>query len=200
MNEVNGDSSARLLGNVVTTLFDAPVRMATALAGAATQATSRGCEIPPPCWEPRRAGVCRMVLTPGGTGTVRLQVTNCGWDRHIVALRASGTLASWITLSPTTVVIGPQDRATMLASIHVPDRMKPGLRATGLLLVRGCRDHVVRLEVAIAECADCAGCTVPIDDCADYLHHWYDHFYCYRPCRNRVSGVVDQGRQVLTHG
>jgi len=23
---------------------------------------------------------------------------------------------------------------------------------------------------------------VDIDDGPDYLHHWYDHFYCERPC------------------
>jgi hypothetical protein len=21
-----------------------------------------------------------------------------------------------------------------------------------------------------------------VDDCPDYQHHWYDHFYCHRHC------------------
>jgi hypothetical protein len=21
-----------------------------------------------------------------------------------------------------------------------------------------------------------------VEDCPDLLHHWYDHFYCNRPC------------------
>ncbi|CAN5698047.1 hypothetical protein BH23GEM9_BH23GEM9_19650 [soil metagenome] len=185
MNETKSSPTAQSLGHVIALLMDAPVRMATALAGAATQATARGCEIPPPCWQPRRAGSCHMTLTPGGTGILRIHVTNCEWSRQVAGINASGKLAGWLTLNPTMVVIEPQETATIVVTVHVPANMKPGVRLTGLLLVRGCLDHAVRLEVTVADCAQCAVCDISIQDCPDHIHHWYDHFYCPRPCRNQ---------------
>lgn len=182
---------AQSLGQVFALLLDAPVRMASALAGSAAQVTAGGCAIPPPCWEPRRAGTCHMTLTPGGTGTLRVHVTNCEWARQVVGLTAIGKLAAWVTLSPTMLVIDGQDTATFVVTVHPPAGMKPGARLAGTLLVRGCLDHAVRLEVAVADCAQGTGCDVSIRDCPDHVHHWYDHFYCYRPCRG-------QGRQVET--
>jgi hypothetical protein len=26
---------------------------------------------------------------------------------------------------------------------------------------------------------------VEVEDCPDLIHHWYDHFYCDRPCTDR---------------
>jgi hypothetical protein len=31
----------------------------------------------------------------------------------------------------------------------------------------------------------CADTEVEIEDCPDLIHHWYDHFYCERPCPSR---------------
>jgi len=57
-----------------------------------------------------------------------------------------------------------------------------------LVWIRGCVDHVVRWTVKSSRRgSDCCH-ELEIDDCPDYVHHWYDHFYCPRPCRhgNRV--------------
>jgi hypothetical protein len=192
MNATSGSTTARSLGDAFALLMDVPIRMATALAGAATQVTAPGCDIPPPCWEPRPAGSCRMTLTPGGTGQLRIHVTNCEWRRHVVGINAAGKLAAWLTLTPTMVIIEPQETATIIVTVHVPADMKPGLRAAGVLLVRGCLGHAVRLDVGVADCAQCAVCDIAIQDCPDHIHHWYDHFYCPRPCRNQVrTGIAD---------
>jgi hypothetical protein len=202
MNGTRDSTTARALGDVFALLIDAPVRMATALAGAATQVTAPGCEIPPPCWQPRRAGTCRMTLAPGGSGTLRVHVQNCEWQRQVVGINATGKVAAWLTLTPTMLVIEPQETATIVATVHVPVNVQPGARVTGVLLVRGCLDHAVRVEVGVAECTVCAVCDIAIQDCPDHIHHWYDHFYCPRPCRNqgRTFDSQETGPGMLAHG
>jgi hypothetical protein len=183
----------------------APLNVAMALAGAVVNRTTDGCEIPPPCWEPRHAGTCAFVLSPGAMATVRLHVTNCGWNRQVVAVTALGKLAGWMSFAPTALLLDPQERATIVAKVTVPDKVPIGQRFSAPIIVRGCRDHYVRLEVTVAECAEGNCCDVSISDCADHVHHWYDHFYCRRPCRNvRVpgsTGVAASGATVeVTRG
>ncbi len=189
MTPVNVGSGARALGGAIASALDAPTRLASALAAGTLGQRGRGCcEIPPPCWEPRPAGRCVLTLAPGSVGTLRVHVTNCGWTAETVAITALGHLAAWMTFVPTHMALHPQERATFVARVQVPTEVKPGTSLTGPLLVLGCIDHFVRLEVTVAECA--AGelcCDIAIDDCQDQIHHWYDHFYCARPChRTRV--------------
>jgi hypothetical protein len=201
MNGTKQNTATGSPGGMLAVLLDLPLRMAATLAGAATQRRAHGCEIPPPCWLPREAGSCHMTLTPGGVGTLRIDVTNCGWSRQVVGLGATGNLAGWLTLTPTMVVIEPQETATLVATVDVPASMKPGVQLSGLLLVRGCVDHAVRIRVSVAECAQCVVCRIAIQDCADHIHHWYDHFYCPRPCRQgRPVDTPDNRPGILAHG
>jgi hypothetical protein len=113
-----------------------------------------------------------------------VHVENCDWTRHVVAITALGRLAAWISFSPTTLVVDPQERASFLVTLLVPTSAKPGQTLSGPLIVRGCIDHAVRLEVTVAACAERCDCGVVVRDCPDQVHHWYDHFYCPRPCRS----------------
>lgn len=172
------------LGQALTGLLNAPAQMAAGFANAVAGIGTPGCTIPPPCWEPRPAGTCKLTLAPGCKGTIRVHVLNCGWDRRVIGVTALGKIAAWLTFQPTTLVVGPQERATFVVTVGVADQVKPGTSLSGPLLVRGCVDHFVRLDVDVAECVDETCCDVTIDDCADNIHHWYDHFYCPRPCRD----------------
>ncbi|MEJ2184972.1 MAG: hypothetical protein P8Z36_03445 [Gemmatimonadota bacterium] len=172
------------LGQALTGLFNAPAQMAAGFANAVAGIGTSGCTIPSPCWEPRPAGTCKLTLAPGCKGTIRVHVLNCGWDRRVIGVTALGKIAAWLTFQPTTLVVGPQERATFVVTVGVADQVKPGTSLSGPLLVRGCVDHFVRLDVDVAECVDETCCDVTIDDCADNIHHWYDHFYCPRPCRD----------------
>ncbi len=142
------------------------------------------CEIPPPCWEPQPVGTCRLQVAPGGTASIRVHVSNCGWTRQVVQLTAVGRIAALMTFTPTAVIVGPQERANLLVTIHVPPTARAGASVTGPLLIRGCRDHFARVEITVADCVtgNCNCCDVSVNDCADQVHHWYDHFYCPRPC------------------
>lgn len=194
MNRANPSTGTRALGDAIAALLDAPAQIATALAGSVTQRSPKGCHIPPPCWEPRPAGSCCLTIQPGGNATIRVHVENCSWNRQIIGITASGALAGWMKFEPTTHIVGPQERALFLVTVHVPDGMKPGMTVSGPLLIRGCMDHFARVRVNVAECAGANCCDIHVDDCQDHLHHWYDHFYCPRPCRGRSTpGLVTHG-------
>ncbi|MCC6316995.1 MAG: hypothetical protein IT361_04815 [Gemmatimonadaceae bacterium] len=182
----------RPVGGALGALLETPLRVAATLTETAvSRAGSCGCEVPPPCWEPRHAGTCRLEVPPGGTATVRVHVANCGWGRQVVAVTALGKLAAWLTFTPTALVLDPQESATFLVTVHVPDKVPIGQRLSAPLIVRGCNNHFVRLEVLVTDCAGRTCCDVAIDDCPDHVHHWYDHFYCPRPCLNpRLPGTV----------
>lgn len=185
-----GNTSTRALGGAIALMLEAPAQLAAAFAGALTKRSSSCCDIPPPCWEPRPAGACSLELTPGSSATIRVHVSNCGWARQLVSITALGKVAGWMTFAPTTLILDPQDRATILVTVHAPDSVKLGQRFSAPLIVRGCLDHFARVDITISDCARQNCCDVVVDDCPDNVHHWYDHFYCPRPCRNlRVPGA-----------
>ncbi len=179
-----GTALPRAVGGAVSGILAAPAQLAASLAGALSGRAAAPCEIPPPCWEPRPAGSCCLELTPGSTGTVRVKVSNCGWHRQMVEITALGKIAGWMIFTPTTLIVGPQEHATFVVRVHVPDEAKPGRSFSAPIIVHGCNDHFARLELTVAECAQRICCDVEVNDCPDNLHHWYDHFYCPRPCRN----------------
>jgi hypothetical protein len=121
-----------------------------------------------------------------------VHVTNCGWTREVVHITAPGRFAEFVSFQPTTVAPGPQERATILVHVKVPENVKPGLSVAGPLLVLGCVDHYIRVNVTVAECAGLCCCDVVVNDCQDQIHHWYDHFYCPRPCRPTSQRGLDK--------
>ena len=195
----NIDSSGKSSGvqsNALSALLNTPLRVADALSESLSRRTSNGgCEIPSPCWEPRPAGSCTLTLAPGSSGTIYVNVSNCGWTRQTVAITALGKLAGWVTFEPTSMYLGPQETSTFVVTVRVPDGMQAGARMSGPIILRGCVDHFIRLSVIVDKCAGITCCDVNVSDCADYVHHWYDHFYCSRPCRNDagIRGSVNNG-------
>ncbi len=181
------------LGNSIAKFLELPTQLATSVVGGALDRTSCGCAIPTPCWEPKHEGTCRLTLMPGNKANIRLHILNCGWRPQVVLITGLGKLAGWMTFSPTTMSLGPQERATMNVTVQVPDGINTGERLSGPVIIRGCRDHFVRVEVTVGECGlVTCGCDIEIDDCADNVHHWYDHFYCPRPCNaTRQPGTKD---------
>ncbi len=193
MKEAQSWFEREAVGDTVAGLFNAPARMAVNFAGALAGLGSPSCRIPPPCWEPRPAGTCSLVVRPGCPATIRVHVTNCDWNRRVILITAAGRLAGWLTLEPTTLVIDAQEQATFLVTVRVPDHVSPGRTLSGPVLVRGCVDHYVRVQVRVDDCAERACCDVVIRDCPDHIHHWYDHFYCPRPCRSLRTQDVKHG-------
>jgi hypothetical protein len=141
---------------------------------------SCSCAIPPPCWLPKAVGSVRSDVCAGGTATVRLLVENCGPTERAFTIEAAGADAKEVTLSPASATLEPMDCRVVAASLSAP--AQPGERREALLWVHGCHDHYLRWTVNTARRA-CDSChEVEVKDCPDYVHHWYDHFYCDRPC------------------
>ena len=188
------ERTGRALGGALAGLVDAPARVANQLAGTVTQRVfTCGCEIPPPCWEPKFIGTCCLDITPGGSAIIRIHVQNCDWANHVVTITAPGKLAAWLKFEPTTMVVGPQQSATFVVTVKVPDNIKIGQMLSGPLLIRGCIDHFARIEVRVTDCAGCTSCDLVAKDCPDHIHHWYDHFYCPRPCNPRTNRISTNG-------
>jgi hypothetical protein len=184
---LGADLFESLTGRAAPTLGDVArgARELGGLAGgrAAGCAPSRGaCAIPPPCWMPQPLGECTSHVSPCRTACVRLVVTNCDRVRRTIAVEAAGAGAARVTVSPSSLALGPQERATVSACVAVPDDAKLGERIETLLWVRGCREHYLRWTVSVGTAGLSSCHEVEVCDCPDLLHHWYDHFYCARPC------------------
>ncbi|MGN6193265.1 MAG: hypothetical protein ACTHM4_14145 [Rhodanobacteraceae bacterium] len=140
------------------------------------------CAIPPPCWMPQSLGECASHVAKCNTACIRLVITNCDRAKRTITVQATGAGASRVTLSPPSVVLSPQGRATVTACVSVPDDAKNGDKVDTLLWVRGCKEYYLRWTVSVGTIGIDSCHEIEVCDCPDYLHHWYDHFYCARPC------------------
>jgi hypothetical protein len=152
------------------------------LSGLLPTMQSCGCDIPPPCWMPRDLGTVVSHGCPGATAQVRLLITNCGLGNNAVKVAARGKDAGQVTVAPPSLTVSPYEQESVTATVKIPDQ--GGAPLDVLLLVAGCRDYVLRWRIEVAD----DGCSslheVDIQDCPDLIHHWYDHFYCARPCQH----------------
>ena len=144
------------------------------------------CAIPPPCWMPEDLGEVRSHVCPGATATLRVGVRNCGATARTVEVEGQPK-TSGVVVTPTSLVLGPMERGIAVASLAVPATAGSGEEREALLWVRGCRDHVLRWSVRVAGRGADSCHEVDVEDCPDPVHHWYDHFYCERPCTHRAG-------------
>lgn len=181
-----------LEGAVVQALA-VPARIAAGLAEALAERRDAVCAVPPPCWNPKPAGQCALALAPGSTAAIRVHVLNCGWTPRIVRITAPGRLAAWLDFEPSALVVDPQERRTFRVTARMPIGEKPNGPMSGVVLVRGCIDHYIRVDIAVGKTECRPGCDIVINDCVDQVHHWYEHFYCPRPCPNPNRPATKDG-------
>jgi hypothetical protein len=167
-----GTSSLPSLGSILPSL-----------GGTKTKPTHAcSCHIPPACWLPVEAGDCDTSACPGATATVRIRVINCGDTPRTIMLEVAGSPPG-ITVTPASLTLGPLDEETSLITFAVPPNADDGKEYKFLIWIRGCKTHYVRWTVIVGD-GDCRCRTITIEDCPDYVHHWYDHFYCAHPCQH----------------
>jgi hypothetical protein len=151
----------------------------------------RSCEIPPPCWMPKSLGEIHSLACPGGTAVVRIRVTNCqARPGRVRAAFAEGSPAGEV--APDELVLSPMERGWFTARLALPDDACKGQKIERILWVRGCNAHYLRWVVEAAEGGASSCHAVDVEDCADPIHHWYDHFYCDRPCTHQILSTTDQ--------
>jgi hypothetical protein len=139
------------------------------------------CRIPPPCWMPQPLGECVSFVGQCRSACIRLVVTNCDRIKRTVTIDRSTSQGS-ITISPSTLALGPMERETVSVCLDVPQDAADGARFENLIWIRGCKTHFVRWTVVVGRTGIDSCHELRVNDCPDYLHHWYDHFYCTRGC------------------
>jgi hypothetical protein len=145
--------------------------------------TGCSCKIPPPCWAPQPAGEVISHVCPGGKAAVRLRVTNCGVDKRVIQATAN---VPGVSINPGELTLGPMEWGVFTATTDLQTVSKQDAEREVLLWVHGCNDHYVRWTLREASrVTDCYQ-EIDIEDCPNLIHHWYDHFYCVRPCYSRV--------------
>jgi hypothetical protein len=146
--------------------------------GLASAAPKPVCAVPPPCWMPRRLGDCVSHVSACASAKVRIVVTNCDRVSRLVRVRAEGDKD--VSVSPESATLGPMQRATFEVSRAVPDGTESGTRYESLIWIEGSNQHVFRWTVSVGTAGLDSCHEQTVDDCPDYRHHWYDHFYCQR--------------------
>jgi hypothetical protein len=144
------------------------------------------CDIPPPCWMPREHGPVTTHVCAGGTATLRLRVTNCSIEASRIEIEATG--GADVRFDPSTLSLSPLEKGTVAVTLATRADEAARTEHEALVWIRGCVDHVVRWTVRISSRGGDTCHELEIEDCPDYVHHWYDHFYCARPCRHHVRG------------
>jgi|SRR6185295_1456158 len=142
----------------------------------------RTCEIPPPCWLPRSLGEARSFVCAGGSATIQVRVTNCQNETSSIQV-AFAPGESQGSVTPAATSLGPMERKKFIASFPAPADAAAGQQFEILLWVRGCTEHYLRWTIEVSKLASDTCChEIEVRDCADHVHHWYDHFYCERRC------------------
>lgn len=150
------------------------------------------CDIPPACWLPRSLGAISSAACPCGTALVRFHVTNCQPVASTVDLRVPADSELEIKVTPERATLQPMERKWFTVVATVPEDACRGDAHELLVWVAGCNEHYLRWTVRVADGAS-GGCReVSVEDCPDYVHHWYDHFYCQRPCFARQRGPANE--------
>lgn len=155
----------------------------------AGRAAGCSCDIPDPCWMPERLRPVASHACAGATARLRIRVTNCGLGARTITIEAQGSGSGAVQIDPKERSLGPFESGELTATVKVPDDGTAPIDVR--LWVRGCRDHIVPWQVSISESGCSSTHEVAVEDCPDLVHHWYDHFYCVRPCyggRTRLHG------------
>jgi hypothetical protein len=143
------------------------------------------CAVPDPCWMPVEIGEVTLKLLAGGTGEIHFTVTNGDYRARTFTVKTAGKDAGLVQLSPASATLGPKERGNFTAKITAPDQAGT---YDALIWVLGCRDHYLRVTVTVGAKQKNTCYKVTVDDNPDYVVHWYDHFYCKKPCHGSSAG------------
>ncbi len=139
------------------------------------------CEIPPACWLPEDLGAVTTTICPKGSATLQICVTNCQPKASKIGVRVAAT--DWsVDIEPKSVEVGPMEKARFTVCITAPgDACTPHCEEA-IIWIDGCKQYFARWHLALRDKGGETCDSIAVDDCPDYQHHWYDHFYCARPC------------------
>jgi hypothetical protein len=168
------------LGKEVLNLLGAGTKSAAeSLGGMKLPKMHSCCDIPDPCWMPKALGEVKCQVGANGTGQIKFIVTNHDFRAHTFNAQSAGKDAAMVQFAPTQIALGPKERTTIVAHFTAP---KEAGTYEVVVWISGCRDHYLRWTVEVGDKQKDCCYEVTVDDVPDYVVHWYDHFYCPRPC------------------
>lgn len=152
---------------------------------------SCGCHIPPPCWLPQPLGEVTSHVADCKTARIRLVITNCSPTKRTIQVQAQGH-ANEVTFTPAALPLGPYERGRIDVKFDPPANTADGTEFETIIWVRGCKEWYLRWTISAGTVGLDSKHEIRVEDCPDYLHHWYDHFYCPRGCQQigRVPGAA----------
>lgn len=143
------------------------------------------CDVPPACWLPRLFGTVESRACPSGTALLRIRVSNCRPTSSEVEVRARADAKLDIKVTPERTTLEPMESKHFTVIAGIPEDACKGESYELVVWVSGCNDHFARWTVTAGDGASGTCQLLEVEDCPDYLHHWYDHFYCDQPCYSR---------------
>lgn len=146
------------------------------------------CDIPPPCWMPHRLGHWTSHVSSCSNTDLTLVFENCAAARRGIRAKAMGDAA--VTVTPSELVLPAFGRGTITVTASIPKGVPTGTTHDVTVVIVGCRVHYLRWTLSVGTFGLGGDLRVCVDDCPDQIHHWYDHFYCPRPCRGRAGEPV----------
>jgi hypothetical protein len=144
---------------------------------------SCACKIPPPCWMPQNAGCVVSHVCPGSPAVLCIRITNCGSTDRTINFDDAAKNA--VTFQPSVLTLGPMETGVVTATLASSSGACEEGEQTALVWIRGCKDHYVRWTVKTVKRGAACCHEIAVEDCPDFTHHWYDHFYCARPCTSQ---------------
>src|SRR5258708_2086292 len=173
--------SAKVVGDVLPSLYKGAAGALAGMASSQTRAGGCGCEIPPPCWMP--LPLCEVVSygKAGNAASITFVITNHSMTTRVISIFTTTPLTG-LTFSATQLSLGPMERGSVEVTYTIPATLPSGPGTEILLWIHGCRLHFLRSTIKPGPVSCGTAYEVCVNDGPEYLHHWYDHFYCPRPC------------------
>jgi hypothetical protein len=135
---------------------------------------------------PRSLGECVSHVGQCKTACIRLVVTNCDRVRRTISVKAAGKSGE-VKISPPSLDLGPMERGSVSVCMTILQDTPDGTQFDSLVWVQGCREYFLRWTVSVGTVGFDSCHEITVDDCPEWIHHWYDHFYCVRYCGDRGS-------------
>lgn len=142
------------------------------------------CDIPEPCWMPKFVGENCCEICEGGKATITVWLTNNDFRSQNYRFEQRGDKLGIVNISPSSLTLGPKERTKVTITFEAPANPSHITHAKYDLLIwiDSCRDYYFRWVLHTVKKPKHCCLEITVNDVPDYVVHWYDHFYCQRPC------------------
>jgi hypothetical protein len=165
---------------VLESLVGTPLPELGSVTRRASKCCTGSCDIPPPCWAPQSLGERTSHVSPCSDATLELALENCELKPRSIKVATTGYQG--VVVTPADLTLGPLERARVRLVASIPKGTAIGTEHEVTIVIAGCKVHYLHWKLSVGTLGLTSDQPVKVKDCRDFVHHWYDHFYCPRPC------------------